>query len=88
MKYDHIAFEDFVYPVILNYQFLPGLITGGLVTKFGTKICGCFGAMLSATGIAVCFIAPNLEFLIIFMGVMSGYINLIIERYCYIYMIA
>lgn len=64
-------------------DFLAGLITGGLVTKFGTKICGCCGAMLSATGIAVCFIAPNLEFLIIFVGVMSGLINLFIECYFY-----
>uniref|UniRef100_K1R1R8 Monocarboxylate transporter 13 n=1 Tax=Magallana gigas TaxID=29159 RepID=K1R1R8_MAGGI len=48
------------------------LLTGELVTKFGTKICGCCGALLSAIGIAVCFIAPNLEFLIFFVGVMSG----------------
>lgn len=73
MKYDYIVFEDFVYFVILNYYFFLGLIIGGLVIKFGIKICGCFGVMFFVIGIVVCFIVLNLEFFIFFVGVMLGY---------------
>ena len=54
---------------------LEGLITGTLVSKFGTKVCGCTGAVLSAVGIGVCFTATNLEFVIICIGVVAGQTN-------------
>ncbi|XP_062587543.1 monocarboxylate transporter 13-like [Saccostrea cucullata] len=66
------AETSLVQSVCTGTFFIGGLVTGTLVSRFGTRICGCCGALLSAVGIGVCFVAPNLEFLIIFIGVMAG----------------
>ncbi|XP_061187450.1 monocarboxylate transporter 13-like [Saccostrea echinata] len=66
------AETSLVQSVCTGFFFIGGLVTGTLVSRFGTRICGCCGALLSAVGIGVCFVAPNLEFLIVFLGAMAG----------------
>ncbi|XP_055995736.1 monocarboxylate transporter 13-like [Ostrea edulis] len=66
------AETSLVQSVCTGCILIGGIVTGTFVLKFGTRICGCCGALLSAIGIGVCFLATGLEFLIIFIGVMAG----------------